>query len=200
MELDASLLNTQHYKVRIKGKLRQSREGVASSPTPWCSSYRKGSLRVIFDYGRQLIYIYIYIYIYDGNSINEKLAIGSLVCSCTFFKKINSRKSFFVPEDCQHYLLYWALCSGFFLQESQCVSTLWTVSTQEEKRNTIFLTSIFSGFILIFRKKYLWSTYSHEFSVLFVVKDNDIFEKERKSWTREWRKNVKIEIGNPSQE
>ena len=60
MVLDASLLNTQHYKVRIKGKVEQSREGVAPSPTPWCSSYRKGSLRVTLDYGRQL-YFYIYI-------------------------------------------------------------------------------------------------------------------------------------------
>ena len=90
MVLDASLLNTQHYKVRIKGKVEQSREGVAPSPTPWCSSYRKGSLRVTLDYGRQLYfllyictymliifmpqmppivyiykYIYIYIYIYE---------------------------------------------------------------------------------------------------------------------------------------
>ena len=54
MVLDASLLNTQHYKVRIKGKVEQSREGVAPSPTHWCSSYRKGSLRVTLDYGRQL--------------------------------------------------------------------------------------------------------------------------------------------------
>ena len=51
---DASLLNTQHYKVRIKGKVEPSREGVAPSPTSWCSSYRKGSLRVTLDYGRQL--------------------------------------------------------------------------------------------------------------------------------------------------
>ena len=63
MVLDASLLNTQHYKVRIKGKVEQCREGVAPSPTPWCSSYRKGSLRVTLDYGRQL-YLLIYIYIY----------------------------------------------------------------------------------------------------------------------------------------
>ena len=56
MVLDASLLNTQHYKVRIKGKVEQSREGVAPSPTPWCSSYRKGSLRVTLDYGCQLTY------------------------------------------------------------------------------------------------------------------------------------------------
>ena len=54
MVLDASLLNTQHYKVRIKGKVGQSREGVAPSSTLWCSSYRKGSLRVTLDYGRQL--------------------------------------------------------------------------------------------------------------------------------------------------
>ena len=54
MVLDASLLNTQYYKVRIKGKVEQSREGVAPSPKPWCSSYRKGSLRVTLDYGRQL--------------------------------------------------------------------------------------------------------------------------------------------------
>ena len=53
MVLDASLLNTQHYKVRIKGKVGQSREGVAPSPTPWCSSYRKGSLWVTLDNGRQ---------------------------------------------------------------------------------------------------------------------------------------------------
>ena len=59
MVLDASLLNTQHYKVRIKGKVEQSREGVAPSPTHWCSSYRKGSLRVTLDYGRQLYFTII---------------------------------------------------------------------------------------------------------------------------------------------
>ena len=31
MVLDAALINTQHYKVRIKGKVEQSREGVAPS-------------------------------------------------------------------------------------------------------------------------------------------------------------------------
>ena len=55
MVLDA-LLSTQHYKVRIKGKVEQSRKGVAPSLTHWCSSYRKGSLRVTLDYGRQLTY------------------------------------------------------------------------------------------------------------------------------------------------
>ena len=33
------LLNTQHYKVQIKGKWNNVRKGVAPSPTPRCSSY-----------------------------------------------------------------------------------------------------------------------------------------------------------------
>ena len=36
---DTSLLNTQQYKVRIKGKVEQSWEGVVPSPTSRCSSY-----------------------------------------------------------------------------------------------------------------------------------------------------------------
>ena len=55
MVLDTSLLNTQQYKVRIKGKVEQSRERSSAlsytSPTYW-----KGSLWVD---GRQLTY-YIY--------------------------------------------------------------------------------------------------------------------------------------------
>ena len=39
MVLDATLLNTQHYKVRIKGKVDQSREWSSNLPTPQCGSY-----------------------------------------------------------------------------------------------------------------------------------------------------------------
>ena len=39
MVIDTSLLNTQQYKVWIKGKMINPRKGVAPSPTPWCSSY-----------------------------------------------------------------------------------------------------------------------------------------------------------------
>ena len=58
MVLDAALLNTQHYKVRIKGKWSNPGKLVASSPTPRCSSYRKGSLQVILDYRSQLYFTY----------------------------------------------------------------------------------------------------------------------------------------------
>ena len=54
MVLDAALLNTQNYKVSIKGEVKQSRECIALSPTPWYSSYWKGSHRVTLDHGRQL--------------------------------------------------------------------------------------------------------------------------------------------------
>ena len=51
---DASLLNTHQYKVRIKGKVEQSRERSSTSPTPRCCRYWKGGLLVPLDYGRQL--------------------------------------------------------------------------------------------------------------------------------------------------
>ena len=59
MVLDAALLNTQHYKVRIKGKGEQSRER-SSSPTSRCCSYLKKSLQVTLDYGRQLYFYFSY--------------------------------------------------------------------------------------------------------------------------------------------
>ena len=58
MVLDTSLLNTQQYKVSIKGKVEQSRERSIAIPTPLCRSYWKGSLLVALDYGRQLNFTY----------------------------------------------------------------------------------------------------------------------------------------------
>ena len=45
-------LSIIRYGSRVKW--RNPEKGVAPLPTPWCSSYRKGSLRVTLDYGRQL--------------------------------------------------------------------------------------------------------------------------------------------------
>ena len=39
MVLDATLLNTQHFKVSIKHKVDKSGNGVVSFPTPQCCSY-----------------------------------------------------------------------------------------------------------------------------------------------------------------
>ena len=46
MELDAILLYTQHYKVRIKGDVEQSTERSSTPTTLW----GKGNIRVAFDY------------------------------------------------------------------------------------------------------------------------------------------------------
>ena len=54
--LDASLLNTQHYKVWIKDNVEQTRERSSAPPTYQCSSYWKGSLCVTLDEGRQLYF------------------------------------------------------------------------------------------------------------------------------------------------
>ena len=45
-------LSIVRYGSRVKWS--NPGKGVAPSPTPWCISYRKGSLRVTHDYGRQL--------------------------------------------------------------------------------------------------------------------------------------------------
>ena len=37
--LDAAFLNSQHYKVKIKGKVEQYKEWNSALPTHWCSSY-----------------------------------------------------------------------------------------------------------------------------------------------------------------
>ena len=41
MVFDDALVSSQLYKVRIKDKVEQSRDGVAPSPTPQCSRYLK---------------------------------------------------------------------------------------------------------------------------------------------------------------
>ena len=52
MVLDATLLNTQHYKV----KWSNPGKGIAPFPISWWSSYRKGSLRVTIVYGNHIYY------------------------------------------------------------------------------------------------------------------------------------------------
>ena len=59
MELDATLLTTQYFKVCIKDKMEQSKERGSTIPTPQCSSLVKGSLQVPLSYGGQLYFYYI---------------------------------------------------------------------------------------------------------------------------------------------
>ena len=70
MALDASLLNTQHYKVRVKWS--NPGKSVAPSPTPRCSSYWKESLLVALDYGRQLYLLILIIVVWKINIHNDE--------------------------------------------------------------------------------------------------------------------------------
>ena len=80
MVFDAALLNTQHYKVRIKGNVEQSRNKTAPFPTALCGSYRKGSLRVTLDYGRQLyFYFSILACFFGGGSWFVLLKLGHVL-------------------------------------------------------------------------------------------------------------------------
>ena len=78
--LDASLLNTQHYKVWIKRKMSNPVKGVAPSSISWSSSYWKGSLQSLSTTVGQCnnLYIYIYIYIYIYKQL--KLKFLCIVC------------------------------------------------------------------------------------------------------------------------
>ena len=53
-----------------QGKVEQSRQGVAPSPTPRCRSYWKGSLLVTLNYSRQLYYICTVLYISECSWIH----------------------------------------------------------------------------------------------------------------------------------
>ena len=64
--LDASLLNTQHYKVQIKGKVEKSRE--RSSALPYTLAVDFGSLRVALDNGRHFYLLFFY---KDSSALNN---------------------------------------------------------------------------------------------------------------------------------
>ena len=62
--LDASWLNTQHYKVLINGKWSNPGKGVAPSLHLSVVAIEKGAFGLSSTMLGQLVYIYIYIYIY----------------------------------------------------------------------------------------------------------------------------------------
>ena len=76
----------RRYRSRVKWS--KPGKGEAPSPTPWCKSYRKGSLRVSFDYGRQL-YKY-YISDQDRKGSKKKKKIKEIV-GCK--KKVDKKKN-----------------------------------------------------------------------------------------------------------
>ena len=73
-------LSIIRYRSRVKWS--NPGNGVASSPTLWCSSYLKGRLGVTLNYDRQFYFIYIYVYIY----IYIYIYMCVCVCVCVYIK------------------------------------------------------------------------------------------------------------------
>ena len=66
---DASLLNTQHYKVRVKCKVEQSRERSSAHPQHLgVVAIEKGASGSLSTTAANFTYLYIYIYIYGAPS------------------------------------------------------------------------------------------------------------------------------------
>ncbi len=91
MVLDAVLLNSQHYKVRIKGKVEQSREGVAPSSTPYSSNSCNERVRVT-----------TFLFILFGKVLNCSVSLGSGVIvrrgSLTLTRKGYDTRSILKPS------------------------------------------------------------------------------------------------------
>ena len=68
MVLDAALFNTEHCKIRVRGKWSNPGKGVTHCPISRCCCYWKGNLWVTLNYVHQHTFSYIYIYIYDKNN------------------------------------------------------------------------------------------------------------------------------------
>ena len=104
---------------------------VVPSPTPRCSSYRKGSLRVTVDYDRQLTYVYLnhwsFIKIRGNNERN-----GS-VFQCLFL----SRGWSVILYTLSFYLLSWCACAYAYkhiqmLTHTEIQVCIWVKPTQKE--------------------------------------------------------------------
>ena len=102
-------LSIIRYESRVKwinpGK------GVAPSPTPWCSSYQKGSLWVVLDYSRQLYLLYLLwrVEVIDRHlmHLNREILTGLRI----FFDRLCMNTDFCMAPHCKmtmcHTSIWW---------------------------------------------------------------------------------------------
>ena len=82
MVLDTSLLTTQYYKVLSRVKWSNPVKSGATSSTPECRIYWKGSLWVSLDYGQLTILVGSLIYLFISLFISTYLSIVIIILSC----------------------------------------------------------------------------------------------------------------------
>ena len=107
--LDASLLNSLHYKVRIKRKMKQSRERSSAPPTPQCSSYWKGA------FGSPLTTVANFTYISLSLSLSLSLVLLSVYDFHIFFSLFILMFSSFFLFFSSFFFLRFSVFFGFCL-------------------------------------------------------------------------------------
>ena len=130
MILDASLLNSQHYKIGIKGKVEQS------TPTPQCSSYWKGSLQIALDYDCQL---YLYIHTHSLTHIyvdNFFVFLYVYVCVCEKESYIRNPKwkLYLWFSICIHMWIHTETYTPAYIERLFCVSVCFCVWLREREQ------------------------------------------------------------------
>ena len=105
-------LNNIRYVSRVKWS--NPGKGVAPSPTPWCSSYWKGSLLVALNYGHQL-YFTIHICVIDVMNWFRP-SILQLSSGVSFLSE-----SLLSGTSCISVCLMDTLIPAFFYEEGQCL-------------------------------------------------------------------------------
>ena len=132
--LDASLLSTQHYEVRIKGKQEEIRERSCALPY---SSVKNLLKRVPLSHLWQqssIIYIYIYIYIYiviafRMSVLNREVRQLTKMASLSFLHPVHSQSH------------------KIYQQNAAILSTRWEMSTGENPPKYVY---------------YAWNIYTRE--------------------------------------
>ena len=101
-----------------------------------------------------------------------KLAIGSTVYSCTFFKQINSDESFYIPKSLLGWPSLQTIVPGTFSSpKSQCVSTKWTVFSTQACSGKL----IFRSFVKILYTKTHFSIYFCNFHMFYAFQPLEIW-------------------------
>ena len=117
-------LSSISYWSRIKWS--NPKKGVAPSPTLWCSSYRKGSLRVILNYGHQL---YLLPYKTSQSSLmlltqNPSYRMGYHLVIIPYFRQFRPKAS--SDPRCM-FLKCWnnSISCSLIILEFSCIWKLW---------------------------------------------------------------------------
>ena len=141
MVLDASLFNTQHYKVHINGKWINTRKGVMPFPTPWCSSYWKGTFRLpptmVGQFTTTYIYPFLWVLIFFLSLFNSTICLSIFLYLCKCWSQIILNQGF-----CNFSELIWPNKETNWKIPSLCLIEWWFEMIKDSTTFWYFLSCI----------------------------------------------------------